>query len=110
MKSTYTSKEIAFQNKEVYHLTTDSLYDDKFVRKFRLTKRELQILQLISEANSNKEIAKELYISDQTVSVHRKNIMKKLNVSNTAGLISAAYQHNLIQMKESSWWGLEIND
>ncbi len=76
--------------------STHSLYDDKYVRKYRLTKRELQILQLISQALSNKEIAKELYISDQTVSVHRKNIMKKLNVSNTAGLIKVAYNHSLI--------------
>jgi DNA-binding NarL/FixJ family response regulator len=45
---------------------------------------------------SNKEIAKELYISDQTVSVHRKNIMRKLGVSNTAGLIKVAYDYSLI--------------
>ena len=39
---------------------------------------------MITQALSNKEIAKELFISDQTVSVHRKNIMRKLGVSNTA--------------------------
>lgn len=61
-----------------------------------LTKRELEILQLISQAFSNKEIAKKLFISDQTVSVHRKNIMRKLGVSNTAGLIKTAYEHSLV--------------
>ena len=45
---------------------------------------------------NNKEIAKELYISDQTVSVHRKNIMRKLGVSNTAGLIKLVYDNNLV--------------
>ncbi len=69
---------------------------DKFVKKHSLTKRELEILGLISQALSNKEIAKELFISDQTVSVHRKNIMRKLGVSNTAGLIKLAYDYCLV--------------
>ena len=55
-----------------------------------LTKREQQILELITQAFSNKEIARKLYISDQTVSVHRKNIMRKLGVSNTVSLVKAA--------------------
>lgn len=71
-------------------------FEDKFIKKYNLTKREIEILRLISHALSNKEIAKELYISDQTVSVHRKNIMRKLGVSNTAGLIKIAYDHSLI--------------
>ncbi|NND33585.1 MAG: response regulator transcription factor [Saprospiraceae bacterium] len=55
-----------------------------------LTKREHQILTLITQAFSNKEIARKLFISDQTVSVHRKNIMRKLGVSNTVSLVKAA--------------------
>jgi DNA-binding NarL/FixJ family response regulator len=69
---------------------------DPFLKKYSLTKRELEILQLITQAMSNKEIGKMLYISDQTVSVHRKNIMRKLGVSNTAGLIKAAYDFSLV--------------
>jgi len=72
-------------------------FDDKFVQKYNLTKREIEILKLITQAMSNKEIAKELYISDQTVSVHRKNIMRKLNVSNTAALIKLAYDNSLVE-------------
>lgn len=71
-------------------------YQDKFTKKYNLTKRELEVLKLIAHALSNKEIAKELYISDQTVSVHRKNIMRKLNVSNTAGLVKMAYDNKLV--------------
>lgn len=70
--------------------------EDPFLKKYSLTKRELEILQLITQAMSNKEIGKTLYISDQTVSVHRKNIMRKLGVSNTAGLIKAAYDFSLV--------------
>ena len=71
-------------------------YEDKFIKKYNLTKREIEILRLITQALSNKEIAKELYISDQTVSVHRKNIMRKLGVSNTAGLLKIAYDNSLV--------------
>lgn len=71
-------------------------YEDKFIKKYNLTKRELEILKLIALALSNKEIAKELFISDQTVSVHRKNIMRKLGVSNTAALIKISYDNKLI--------------
>jgi len=71
-------------------------FEDKFIQKYNLTKREIEILRLISQAFSNKEIAKELFISDQTVSVHRKNIMRKLSVSNIAGLIKIAYDNHLV--------------
>jgi DNA-binding NarL/FixJ family response regulator len=60
-----------------------------------LTKREMEILALIARAKSNKDIAEELYISDQTVSVHRKNLMRKLKVSNSAGLFKFFVDHEL---------------
>jgi DNA-binding NarL/FixJ family response regulator len=69
---------------------------DQFVKKHHLTRREREILQLITQALSNKEIATRLFISDQTVSVHRKNIMRKLGVSNTAGLIKMVYDYSLV--------------
>jgi DNA-binding NarL/FixJ family response regulator len=70
-------------------------YDDRIVKKFNLTKRELEVLKLVGKALTNKEIAGELYISDQTVSVHRKNIMRKMGASSSAGLIKIAYENNL---------------
>ncbi len=73
-----------------------SKFEDKFIQKYNLTKREIEILKLISQAFSNKEIAQELFISDQTVSVHRKNIMRKLHVSNIAGLIKIAYDNSIV--------------
>lgn len=77
-------------------LRQNHFFEDSFIKKHHLTKRELEILSHITQALSNKEIAKILFISDQTVSVHRKNIMRKLGVSNTAGLIKAAYDHSLV--------------
>ncbi len=68
-------------------------FGDGFQKKFNLTKRERQIVGLIADAMSSKQIAETLYISDQTVSVHRKNIMRKLGVSNTAAVIKVAYRY-----------------
>jgi len=65
---------------------------DRFDIRIKLTKREIEILQMITDAMSNKEIAQKLFISDQTVSVHRKSIMRKLGVSNTIGLIKRAQE------------------
>jgi DNA-binding NarL/FixJ family response regulator len=81
-------------NKKQYNSEWD--LEDAFLLKNYLTKRELEILTQIAMAKNNKQIAKELFISDQTVSVHRKNIMRKLNVSNTASLIKIALDHGLV--------------
>ena len=75
---------------------TNGQFHDDFQLKYNLTKREIEILILIAEANSNKKIGELLFISDQTVSVHRKNIMRKLSISNTAGLIKFAIDNGLI--------------
>ncbi len=55
-----------------------------------LTSREEEILKLIAQGFSNKEIGVKLFISHRTVDTHRTNLMKKLNTSNIAGLISYA--------------------
>lgn len=66
-----------------------------------LTERERQVLQLITEGYSNKEVALELGISPKTVSVHRTNIMSKLNVQNTVELIRFATNNPLISLNVS---------
>jgi two-component system nitrate/nitrite response regulator NarL len=61
-----------------------------------LTDRETEIVQLIAEGFSNKEIGNKLFISHRTVDTHRTNIMKKLNISNIAGLISYAIKNGIV--------------
>lgn len=61
-----------------------------------ITDRELEILKLISLEYSGKEISEALYISVNTVETHRKNLLKKLNVKGTVGLVKFALKHNLI--------------
>ena len=55
-----------------------------------LTTREREVLKLIAEGSSNKEIGDVLYISTRTVENHRANIMRKLNIRNAANLIKYA--------------------
>src|SRR5690242_6575399 len=61
-----------------------------------LTKREKEVLQLISEGLTNNQIAEKLFISTLTVDSHRKNLLTKLNVNNTASLIKLAVKHGLV--------------
>lgn len=67
-------------------------------RESPLTQRELEILQLIAEGNSNKEIAALLNISVNTVSVHRAHIMEGLNEHSTAGLVLYAVRNGLVSI------------
>ncbi|OSZ80142.1 DNA-binding response regulator [Chitinophagaceae bacterium IBVUCB2] len=60
-----------------------------------LSKRELDIVKLIKEGLSSKEIAVRLDISLKTVEVHRYNILKKLNLKNTAALVNFINSHGL---------------
>jgi len=61
-----------------------------------LTKREIEVLKLIAEEYSNAEIAEELFISIRTVDTHRRNLLDKLDVKNTAGLVKYAIKNGLV--------------
>jgi len=65
-------------------------------RSWGLTARELEVLQLIVDGKSNKEIASELDLSVNTVSVHRANMMQALRIHNTAELVAYAIRNGLV--------------
>ena len=67
-------------------------------RAAALTPRELEILQLIVEGKSNKEIADQLQLSANTVAVHRANIMQALNIHKTAELVVYAIRNGLVNI------------
>ena len=62
----------------------------------KLTKREKEIINLIVNEFTTSEIAEKLFISEKTVETHRKNLLQKLNVRNTAGLVRMAIEKNLL--------------
>lgn len=63
----------------------------------KLSPKETEVLTLISEGQTTKEIANQLFVSVRTVETHRVNIMKKLNARNTAEMIKIATQLQLIK-------------
>ena len=67
-------------------------------RDHGLTLRELQILQLIVDGRSNKEIAAQLDLSANTVAVHRANIMDALGIHKTAELVTYAIRNGLVNI------------
>lgn len=61
-----------------------------------LTAREKEVLQLIAENNTSKEIAEKLFLSKRTIDHHRNNLLLKLDVKNAAGLIKKAINMGLL--------------
>ena len=62
----------------------------------KLTRREKEVLQAISEELTTQEISDKLFISPKTVETHRMNIMSKLGAKNSVGIIKAAIEHQLL--------------
>ena len=63
-----------------------------------LTTREQEILRLVAYEFSSKEIASKLFISNYTVITHRQNLMLKLQVKNTAGLVRKGFEVGVLEM------------
>jgi DNA-binding NarL/FixJ family response regulator len=82
-------------------LIAESKFDPFKKNEVRIafSKRELEIIQLICEERSNKEIASQLILSVRTIEGHRENIEEKMNVRNTAGIVVYAIKHGIFQIK-----------
>jgi DNA-binding NarL/FixJ family response regulator len=63
----------------------------------RLSKREIEIIQLICDQLTNDEISKKLFLSKRTIDNHRQNILNKLGMNNTAGLVRFAVENGLVK-------------
>ena len=71
-------------------------FDSFTCESITLSERENEIIKLIAEGNTNGQIAELLFLSSHTVNTHRKNIMAKLGVKNTAGIVMYAVKTNLV--------------
>jgi DNA-binding NarL/FixJ family response regulator len=71
-------------------------YQDPFIKKATLTRRELEVLGLIVKALNNKQIGEQLFISEYTVQTHRRNLKRKLEVDNTAELVRFAIENRIV--------------
>ena len=61
-----------------------------------ISERELEVIKYIAEGYTNNEIAEKLFLSPHTVNTHRKNIMQKLGVNNTAAIVMYAVKSQLV--------------
>jgi two-component system response regulator NreC len=90
----YFSKDIHIGDRDEDFRNTVTI-EDKQIDEI-LSKRELEVLRLICKEFSNAEIADKLFLSVSTVETHRKNLIAKLGVNNTVGLVKFALRNNLI--------------
>ncbi|NNF36228.1 MAG: response regulator transcription factor [Saprospiraceae bacterium] len=89
----YFSKEVTDSLISGMHQEKKPRISD-FIQK--LTRREKEILKLITEELTTDEIAAKLFISSTTVITHRKSLLRKLNAKNVAGLVKKAYEFGLL--------------
>ena len=91
---TYFSKDIHIGDRDEDFRSTITI-EDRQIDDI-LSRRELEVLKLICREYSNAEIAEKLFLSVSTVETHRKNLIAKLGVNNTVGLVKFALRHKLI--------------
>jgi DNA-binding NarL/FixJ family response regulator len=75
---------------------------DSAVAEKGLTERELAVLQALAQGQSNKEIARALWLAEQTVKFHLTNIYRKLNVRSRTEAVHWAYRHGLLEASTES--------
>jgi DNA-binding NarL/FixJ family response regulator len=73
-----------------------ALLVNDFMKKYKLTDRETEIIRKIAAGFTTKEIASQLYVSEFTINTHRRNICRKLNIYTPVGLLNFAKQHGLV--------------
>lgn len=96
-KEIYISETIShlFTKDTVNKITTKEQYT-RFSENL-ISPREQQILKLIVEGFTDVQIGETLFLSDKTVSTHRKNMLAKLNINNTAALVKFAIENGLVK-------------
>ncbi|GIV33308.1 MAG: DNA-binding response regulator [Chitinophagales bacterium] len=92
----YFSKEISGVMMEQIVSGKPLPYAKDTPEQVTLTRREKEIIRMIAEEYTNVEIGKHFGISPRTVDTHRRNLLQKLKVKNTAGLVKYAMKNNLL--------------
>ncbi len=88
---------ICYKVNEILNSFTASLIKEPDTE---LTRREIEVLRLLTKGNSNKEIADQLYVSTHTVISHRKNISEKTGIKSASGLTMYAILKKIIDVSE----------
>ena len=88
-----------YYSEELWDYFTKSITkEEKPVNDLSLTRREIEVLQLLAEGLSNKEIGDRLFVSERTIVGHKSNLMAKTNTKNTVSLLAYAIRNGLIDI------------
>ncbi|KAF0131773.1 MAG: two component transcriptional regulator luxr family [Bacteroidetes bacterium] len=97
LQAVYNGK--TYYSEELWDYFTKSFVkEEKHENELVLTKREIEVLQLLGEGLSNKEIADRLFVSERTIVGHKSNLMAKTAAKNTVALLAYAIRNGLISM------------
>ncbi|HEY4197818.1 MAG TPA: LuxR C-terminal-related transcriptional regulator [Mucilaginibacter sp.] len=88
--------ETVIIEKEIFTVRTDFSIDQNEVRRLNLSKRELEVLQLMADGLSNQEIAGRLFVSLNTVKTHSAQIFEKMEVKRRTQAVDMAKRLNII--------------
>ncbi|MCE3278474.1 MAG: DNA-binding response regulator [Bacteroidetes bacterium] len=88
----YISPSLQAKAEALNAKTNNDSFDD-----VKLTRRELQILEMLAEGMTNKEIAEKIFLSRRTVETHRKNLIEKTNCKNSSALIKYAIEKGYLK-------------
>ncbi len=88
-----------YYSEELWDYFTKSIIkEEKPEDSLGITKREMEVLMLLSEGLNNKEIADRLFVSERTIVGHKTNLMSKTNTKNTVSLLAYAIRNGLIEI------------
>lgn len=85
-----------FKEEVVSEQSSSPYFIDDFMKKYQLTKREVEIIKMVASGQSTREIAGQLFISEFTVNAHRRNISRKINIHTPVGLFNFAKEQGLV--------------
>lgn len=91
----YVSRELSLRAQAVF---VETGHQGNFGRADLLTSREREILQLVAEGHTNRDIAAVLGISQRTVEIHRANMMHKLGLKGVPEVVKYALQHGFVDL------------
>ncbi|GAB1419171.1 response regulator transcription factor [Bacteroidales bacterium] len=97
IQAVYNGK--TYYSEELWDYFTKSIVkEEKTENDLVITRRELEVLQLLAEGLSNKEIGDRLFVSERTIVGHKSNLMAKTNTKNTVSLLAYAIRNGLIHI------------
>ncbi|PKP53713.1 MAG: DNA-binding response regulator [Bacteroidetes bacterium HGW-Bacteroidetes-1] len=97
LQAVYNGK--TYYSEELWdYFTKTVIKEDKHENDLNLTRRELEVIELLAEGLSNREIAEKLFVSERTIVGHKSNLMSKTGTKNTVSLLAYSIRNKLINI------------